>query len=439
MTLNNELHFKLDEEPCAQQCFYYTNIIRKCTKNKIDEISKNPIKYELILDHETDDIKEEYKSISNSNFWKNYLNSWELQAKLINTRRDVQRALERELNLFEVIAPLILKSDNHYNDYLDGSTNPVEFNTTKGKCEIVQSLAKWKRLKLNKLIRDGMKYDPKNTLNVNTHNICENEIPPNFYVVNQYGFYKGLITNMHAIRPCEDIDATHSFYVEQWDWEAPIKIKDRSIKTLFKYVEHIWEVLNKFKYPKLNNVPQIKFIHSSELFKDSNMSIKEKEDAICKKYGAVCIVGIGGGKHGNRSPEYDDYSTPLSNKDYKYLCKLNSEKKDSLGEEYYPITDRKTHVGLNCDILVYHPVLKEALELSSMGIRVNANSFLQQLIESGQRLDTANKYHRQLINEHLNAFSSLPQTIGGGIGIERYLMWAYNIPTIMDVQESVFK
>lgn len=289
-----------------------------------------------------------------------------------------ERELAKRLNLMRVSAPLFVRPETGLNDNLSGVEKPVSFNITKHdvEVEIVQSLAKWKRMALK-----------------------------------VYGFKagEGLYTDMNAIRPDEKLDHTHSIYVDQWDWEKVINSEDRTEDYLKETVKKIFEVFKETEnringiYPIFQwKLPEsIYFITTQEL-EDMypNNTPKERENLICEKHKAVFLMKIGkklksGKPHDGRSPDYDDWE-------------------------------------LNGDILFWNPVLLEALELSSMGIRVNKESLKRQL-ESAGALDRLNReYHRFLVEE------KLPLTIGGGIGQSRICMYFLEKRHIGEVQASVW-
>ncbi len=289
-----------------------------------------------------------------------------------------ERELAKRLNLIRVSAPLFVRPETGLNDNLSGVEKAVSFMIRKYdiKAEIVQSLAKWKRMALK-----------------------------------TYGFNvgEGIYTDMNAIRPDEVLDHTHSIYVDQWDWEKIISKEDRSEDYLKKTVEIIYQVFKETEkminsaYPIFSDkLPDsIKFITSQELedlYPDK--SPKEREHLICEKYKAVFLMKIGrklrsGKPHDSRSPDYDDWE-------------------------------------LNGDILFWNPVLKEALELSSMGIRVDAASLIKQLEEANalERLELP--YHKMLTE------GKLPFTIGGGIGQSRICMYFLEKRHIGEVQASIW-
>lgn len=299
-----------------------------------------------------------------------------------------QQNLSSELRLRRVTAPLFVLKGMGINDDLNGVERAVNFpiKDMNGECaEIVHSLAKWKRLTLA------------------DYEICEG-----------YGIY----TDMNAIRADEELGNLHSLYVDQWDWEMIISPKDRNLAFLKEVVRRIYAAMVRTEYlvyemfpvikPILSN--EIKFIHAEELLqKYPDLSEKERENKIAEEYGAVFIIGIGGalsnGKpHDGRSPDYDDWTTKSEN-GYK---------------------------GLNGDLLVWNPVLQQAVELSSMGIRVNPEVLMEQLKISGQEARKDLYFHKRLLN------GELPQTIGGGIGQSRLCMFYLRKGHIGEIQAGIW-
>lgn len=291
-----------------------------------------------------------------------------------------QNNLAYKLNLLRVSAPIIVKSETGLNDNLSGVEEAVNFNILekdrKARIEIVHSLAKWKRDALARY-----------------------EIP----------IYQGIYADMNAIRAFEEFDNTHSLYVDQWDWEKVIKKEDRNQEYLHKIVNTIFTSLKEletFLNIKVNNYKnllpdQITFVTSQEL-EDMypDLTPEERESAYAKEKKAIFVEQIGdrlnsGNKHGDRSPDYDDWE-------------------------------------LNGDIIVYNPILDDALELSSMGIRVSEEVLKEQLTKTDNldRLDL--DYHKKLIN------GDLPYTIGGGIGQSRLCMFFLQKAHIGEVQVSVW-
>ena len=286
-----------------------------------------------------------------------------------------ERDLAIELNLTRVSAPLFVDANSGINDNLNGTERPVGFDIFSGeKFEIVHSLAKWKR-----------------------------------YALKMYGFEKGegLYTDMNAIRRDEETDNIHSIFVDQWDWEKIISKEERTVETLKKTVKLIYAALRHTEYYITreydfigNLLPEkIHFITTGELeemYPDKTR--KEREYIAAKEHGAIFLMQVGGklkdGKpHDGRAPDYDDWS-------------------------------------LNGDIIVYYPVLDIALELSSMGIRVDETALINQLKESGCEDRTNLPFHKALLS------GELPYTIGGGIGQSRMCMFFLRKAHIGEVQTS---
>jgi aspartate--ammonia ligase len=299
-----------------------------------------------------------------------------------------QTNLAFELNLIRVTAPLFVESGTGVNDDLNGVEKPVSFpvRSMNGlRAEIVQSLAKWKRMALADL-----------------------------------GFApgEGLYTDMNAIRPDETLDATHSLYVDQWDWERVMTPAQRQVEFLKETVRRIYDVIRRtekyvsYSYPAITPLlpEDITFVHSEDLgarYPDS--SPREREDVACREHGAVFVIGIGGTladgqRHDGRAPDYDDWST-------------------ATGEG---------RQGLNGDILVLHPLFDRAFELSSMGIRVDPLALARQLELSGQTARQELFFHRRLLA------GELPQTIGGGIGQSRLCMLYLRKAHIGEIQASLW-
>jgi len=311
--------------------------------------------------------------------YKSQLNLYETQ-KAIKTVKDFfQTLLAERLHLHRVSAPLFVDPATGLNDNLNGVERPVTFdilNQNRREAEIVHSLAKWKR-----------------------------------YALQKYGFSagEGLYTDMSAIRRDEETDNIHSIYVDQWDWEKIIKKEERTMATLQDVVRIVYKVLRKTEkymtihYDYIEEIlpHDIFFITTAEL---ENMypeaTPKEREYYISKDKGAVCIMQIGdtlksGIPHDGRAPDYDDWA-------------------------------------LNADIVVYYPVLDIALELSSMGIRVDREALLYQLDKAGcpERADLP--FQKAIIREEL------PYTIGGGIGQSRICMFFLRKAHIGEVQCSLW-
>ena len=290
-----------------------------------------------------------------------------------------ERALAKQLNLIRVSAPLFVRCDKGLNDNLNGVERPVKFTVkddNEEAVEIVHSLAKWKRMALYRY-----------NFNVN----------------------EGLYTDMDAIRRDEDLDNTHSIYVDQWDWERIIRKEDRNeeylkdiVRKIFKAFKETEEHINKL-YPFLGKVlpEEIFFMTTQELenmFPD--LTPKEREDAITKEKKAVFLMKIGktlesGEKHDGRAPDYDDWQ-------------------------------------LNGDILFWNPVLEMAFELSSMGIRVDEDALCRQLKLTGCEERKNLPFHKLLLE------GTLPYTVGGGIGQSRICMFFLRKAHIGEIQSSIW-
>lgn len=294
-------------------------------------------------------------------------------------RDTFQHEFGKEMNLLRISAPLFVEKRSGLNDDLNGIEEPVHF-TMKDigdeRIEVVHSLAKWKRMALKK-----------------------------------YGFqlHEGLYTNMNAIRKDEELDNLHSAYVDQWDWEKTLTKEERTenvlkqhVRTIFKVIKHmeheVW-----YKYPEaVNHLPdKIHFITTQELLdKYPTYTAKERENAITKELGCVFIMKIGdklsnGEKHDGRAPDYDDWQ-------------------------------------LNGDILFWYEPLQCALEISSMGIRVDENSLVEQLRKEGKEERLQLPFHRAILEQRL------PYTIGGGIGQSRLCMLLLKKAHIGEVQASIW-
>ncbi|MBQ2018205.1 MAG: aspartate--ammonia ligase [Alistipes sp.] len=298
-------------------------------------------------------------------------------------------SISTELRLRRVTAPLFVLKGLGMNDDLSGTERPVTFpikDMGDAQAEVVHSLAKWKRVTLAE-----------------------------YKVANGYG----IITDMNAIRADEELDNLHSLYVDQWDWERVMPEECRTVEYLKKIVERIYGAILRTEYFICETYPSIEpflpeevtFIHAEELLQRyPTLSPKEREDAICKEYGAVFIIGIGcelsnGEKHDRRAPDYDDYST---------------------------ISEDSRYAGLNGDLLIWYPILERAIELSSMGIRVNAEALERQLKDSGKEERKQLYFHRRLLE------GSLPQSIGGGIGQSRLCMILLHKAHVGETQSSIW-
>ena len=314
---------------------------------------------------------------------KNYqpaLNLHDTQIAIKTVKDFFQNLLALHLNLSRVSAPLFVDPLSGLNDNLNGVERPVSFGIKvqdEKKAEVVHSLAKWKR-----------------------------------YALNKYGFSlgEGLYTDMNAIRRDEVTDNIHSIFVDQWDWEKIISKEDRNLEFLKKTVRTVYSCLRKtekymsIQYDYITEIlpPEIFFITTSELEKMyPDQTPKEREYHISREKGAVCIMQIGdvlshGEPHDGRAPDYDDWA-------------------------------------LNADIVVYYPVLDIALELSSMGIRVDKDSLLSQLKKAGCEERKELPFQKAVIEE------KLPLTIGGGIGQSRICMFFLRKAHIGEVQSSLWK
>jgi len=298
-----------------------------------------------------------------------------------------QENLAEALNLRRVTAPLFVKAGTGINDDLTGVERPISFNVKEmnnAEAEIVQSLAKWKRLTLANL---------------------------------QIGSGEGIYTDMNGIRPDEFLDNLHSIYVDQWDWERVITSEERNVKYLSGIVEKIFRVMKKMEYLINKHYPEIKpilpekirFFHSREMEERyPELDPEQRENAMCKEYGAVFVIGIGaplkdGKPHDGRAPDYDDWITPT---------------------EIGP--------GLNGDILVWYPVLEKSFEVSSMGIRVDGQALEKQLEMTGMIERRELFFHQRLLKGHL------PLSIGGGIGQSRLCMFFLRKAHIGEVQSSIW-
>ncbi len=298
------------------------------------------------------------------------------------------RTLQEELNIIPVSGPLVVLDGTGINDDLNSIERPVKFpikSLNDQNAVVVHSLAKWKRIRLKEL---------------------------------ELVAGEGIVTDMRALRPDEDYSSIHSIYVDQWDWEKVILPSDRQLDYLKETVTSIYQAIRETeqkverKYPTIKAVlpEEITFISSEELLqKYPTFTPKERENAICKEFGAVFVYGIGselsnGELHDGRAVDYDDWST-----------------ENSAG-----------YKGLNGDILVWNPVLESAFELSSMGIRVDKTALLKQL-EIRDLADRKNlMFHSMLLD------GQLTESIGGGIGQSRMCMFMLKLKHIGQVQTSIW-
>ncbi len=311
--------------------------------------------------------------------YKSELNLHDTQIAIKTVKDFFQNLLALRLNLTRVSAPLFVDPESGLNDNLNGVERPVSFGIkeqNEKQAEIVHSLAKWKR-----------------------------------YALKKYGFSygEGIYTDMNAIRRDEDTDNIHSIFVDQWDWEKVIKKEERNIETLKETVRTVYKCLRKtekymaIQYDYIEEIlPHDIFFITTQELEDMfpEYTPKEREFYITKTKGAVCIMKIGdtmesGEKHDGRAPDYDDWE-------------------------------------LNADILVYYPVLDIALELSSMGIRVDKKALLSQLKKAGCPERAELPFQKAILNEEL------PYTIGGGIGQSRICMFFLRKAHIGEVQSSIW-
>ena len=305
--------------------------------------------------------------------YQSILNLVDTQKAIKLVKDTFESELAKELKLMRVSAPLFVEPSTGLNDNLSGYEKAVNFvvNQNDKDLEIVQYLAKWKRYALNKYDIDG------------------------------------LYTDMNAIRRFEELDNLHSLYVDQWDWERRLTREQRNVRTLKSVVKKIYKAFIK-TYNKLvkqfselenNFSKEVTFITTKELEKlYPNLSRKERENEICKKYGAVFLMQIGnklkdGQPHDARAADYDDWK-------------------------------------MNGDILLWYEPLQIAFELSSMGIRVNKESLVKQLKAKGEEYKLEMPYHKQILNDEL------PLSIGGGIGQSRLCMYLLKKVHIGEVQSS---
>jgi aspartate--ammonia ligase len=333
--------------------------------------------------------------------YSSLLNPKETQEAITALKNYIEENLCKELNLIRVTVPLIVDVESGVNDYLDrdGSRTPVQFHISNDydknpiDAQVVQAATKWKRMALKQF---GMKVG------------------------------EGLYTDMHAVRKDYFLDHDHSAYVDQWDWELAITEEQRNLEFLTQVVEKLWKVLKgaevyiqqlfpRLKTDKYPNLPEkLKFLHAEDILDMySDLPRKERETEIAKKYSAVFIYGIGwtledGYPHELRAPDYDDWVTETQSKDGKPMH------------------------GINGDILVWNPVTERRHELTSMGIRVNADTLRQQLEITGQLDFLKFPYHQAIIN------NQIPLSIGGGIGQSRTFMLLLKKAHIGEVSISVW-
>ena len=304
----------------------------------------------------------------------------------------VKSAFEKQIRTYlpltKVSAPMTVLQGTGINDDLNGIERPVSFPIKaldEQPAEVVQSLAKWKRIRL-----------------------AEYNLKPGM----------GILTDMKALRPDEETGPLHSIFVDQWDWEMVMLPGEKSLSFLKTQVKKIYSSILKTEaelarvHPSFSPIlpSEITFLHTEDLLKEfPQLSPKEREAEAAKKFGAIFLIGIGGDlltgePHDGRAPDYDDWSTPTS----------------------------QTTKGLNGDIIFWNPVLEQAFEISSMGIRVDAAVLQEQL--SIRRMESRKSlfYHRELLAERL------PHSIGGGIGQSRLCMFLLKKKHIGEVQASIW-
>lgn len=309
--------------------------------------------------------------------------------KILQMLKDhFEAGLSADFRLRRVTAPLFVLKGTGLNDDLHGYEKPVVFpiKDMRGQeAEVVQSLAKWKRM----MLRD---YD----------------------ISLGYGIY----TDMNALRPDEELDNLHSLYVDQWDWERAIRPEERTLDTLKEAVKKIWQNIKRTEffihtfYANIEPIlpEEITFIHSEQLYEMyPDLSPKDREDKIAEEYGAVFIIGIGydlpdGKPHDLRAPDYDDWSTETID----------------------------GYRGLNGDIIVWNQVLNCAVELTSMGVRVNKEELMLQLELTNKLEDAELLFHRRLLNDEL------PSSMGGGIGQSRTAMQLLRKAHIGEAQSAIW-
>ncbi|MDO4565768.1 MAG: aspartate--ammonia ligase [Oscillospiraceae bacterium] len=310
--------------------------------------------------------------------YENRLDVIETQSAIKFVKDRFQTSLAEALGLRRVSAPMFVRPETGLNDDLNGTERAVSFDVPDAgfEVQVVHSLAKWKR-----------------------------------YTLGVYGFARGegLYTDMNAIRRDETLDNLHSIYVDQWDWEKIIRPEERSMAYLEETVRKIVSALCatqravKYRYPRIESFisEEVSFVSSEELLRRwPDKSPREREDLICEERGTVFVSGIGGALsdgsvHDGRAPDYDDWT-------------------------------------LNGDILIWYPLLKRAVELSSMGIRVDEAAMRRQLAASGCEHRSGLMFHKMLLS------GELPQTIGGGIGQSRMCMVMLQKAHIGEVQAAVW-
>lgn len=335
------------------------------------------------------------------NDYTSLLDRKQTQQAIFTVKRYIEDNLCRELNLMMVTVPLLVDAESGVNDLLDrdGSRSPISFHISNDReqhpvdAQIVQAATKWKRMALRQF---GM------------------------------GVGEGLCTDMRAVRKDYFLDHDHSVYVDQWDWERVITAEQRNLQFLKEIVNKIWKVLvgaeryaqemfPQLKTSKYPDLPEkLTFLHAEEILDMyPDLPRKQRETQVLQKYPAIFIIGIGwpladGYPHENRAADYDDWVTETRTQN-----------------------GRAMH-GLNGDILVWNPVTRRRHELTSMGIRVNADTLRKQLSMSGQTDFLKFPYHQAILNNHI------PLSIGGGVGQARTLMLLLRKAHLGEVTVSVW-
>jgi len=333
--------------------------------------------------------------------YSSLLSPKETQIATYEVKDYIEQNLCKELNLIRVTVPLIVDVESGINDLLDrdGSRTPIQFHISNDRdknpidAQVVQAATKWKRMALKQFGMD---------------------------------IGEGLLTDMRAVRKDYFLDHDHSAYVDQWDWELAITAEQRNLKFLRQVVEKIWKVLKgaearvqklfpQLKTDKYPNLPEkLTFIHAEEILdRYPDLPRKQRETEIAKELGAIFIIGIGwvledGYPHEMRAADYDDWVTDTKSQ-----------------------TGKDTH-GLNGDILVWNPVTKRRHELTSMGIRIDADPLKKQLKLSGQLDFLKFPYHKAIVN------GEIPLSIGGGIGQSRTFMLLLKKAHIGEVSATVW-
>jgi aspartate--ammonia ligase len=326
--------------------------------------------------------------ISPAETYRSILSVRETERAIEEIKDFFRLSLATALNLTRVTAPLFVLSGTGVNDDLNGRERPVAFPVKAlgdARAEVVQSLAKWKRLALA-----------------------------------EQGFARGfgIYTDMNAIRPDEELDSMHSLYVDQWDWERVIDESDRNLDFLVDIVRRIYAAIKRLEFRMHDIHPalpielpeEIRFVHAEEaLARYPDSSPRQREDALAREYGALFLIGIGGAlsdgrPHDGRAPDYDDWSTPNSG----------------------------GYRGLNGDIIVWNNTLGRSFELSSMGIRVDPPTLERQLAIAGQEGRKGLYFHKKLLG------GELPLSIGGGIGQSRLCMFALRKAHIGEIQVGLW-